>query len=204
VRPKKVYFTFGPYFAKSITRKMYDMLGGDRRATDIFRCLVDYYGFLPRGQQWMIPLEQYRRYVEEAGNIIEAFASPFNSQLLKLGVGKFCSIGEHDGECFGSLGSFFNLKAIPDDTTIIVNPPFVEEILLRAAIKCLDLIEKGVTKIIFYGPCWRDSRYYQMLSAVPAQVEHLKKLKHYFEGLEGEKIGATFESVIFTLKNEKC
>lgn len=208
VRPKKVYFTFGPYFAKSITREMYEILGGVDWKVDIFRCLIDYHSLLPRGQQWMIPLEDYKRYVSEmveGGTIIEAFASPFNSQILRLMWsyeesfdGRFCSIGEHDG-AFGSLGNFFNLKAVPG-ATIVVNPPFVEEILLRAAVRSIKLSKGDISKIVFYGPYWKDSKYYKLLSASGFSERRLKKYKHYYEGLEGEKIWATFESVVFTLK----
>ncbi len=92
---------------------------------------------LPLGQQWALPDTWFKAMENlEIPIKVEAFASPFNRVSPY-----YCSAFNED-EILGSLGSFFNmnLDLFPTNDEpfgIEVNPPFDEEILLKAVFKCL-------------------------------------------------------------------
>ena len=77
-----------------------------------------------RGQQWNMPFKNYK-YLNDRFNIeIEGFASPINSQLIKISSDKkFCSIFYDTDKYFGSLGNFFDLNI--SNKSICVNPPYM-------------------------------------------------------------------------------
>ena len=129
---------------------------------DILKSLLRYEACLPGGQQWSIPTSIYKMLVEDFGVTVEAFASPFNSQILRFGH-KYCSLFEEYDAIFGSIGSFF--KYVPRPGTVIcANPPFILDIVAST----IDLCLKHVNAIpdlcyILVLPNWTDAEYYNKL-----------------------------------------
>lgn len=177
-------------------------LGSDE---DIFLSLLQYESLLPSGQQWAVPLLEYRRYVIDHDVDTEGFASPFNSQLLRLADEfpekkfGFCSLFPKLDGVFGSLGNFFDLDF--RGRTTVVNPPFIEILLDKAAQKCLDELNTHSGKFIFIGPNWTDAKFYTKLS----KSEYLmskRTFKTHYENPNGEEIKSTFESVEFIIERK--
>ena len=167
----------------------------------ILKVALRYSCLLPSSQQWAIPLAEYKKYVEQ-GYTIEAFASPFNSQIIRIGDYKFCSLFPTDG-VFGSIGNFFSQKF--ENVGAVVNPPFVESILESAADKCIKSLEAAPCKFIFYGPTWTDAEFYKKLSMSKYLVKKkdLTPGKYYYEDLFNDKlIKAKFKSTVWTLSSE--
>lgn len=185
---------------KFITPKYrFDILSKQGTLAEITKCALEVSSLMPSSQQWSIPLSEYRKFVEE-GATVEGFASPFNSQIMRIDPNlSFCSISPSDA-LFGSLGNFFDQDFA--DKTVIVNPPFIESLLKKAATKCVEQLEKGPCKFIFYGPNWTDSKFYEILEGSKYKVSKqiLRKYKHNYEDLmKGKNIKATFNSVVFVL-----
>lgn len=187
-------------FEMKIPSYRYDILKRFGTDNEILECAVEYGSLLPKSQQWAVPLEEYKKFVEQ-GATIEGFASPFNSQIIRISPDlKYCSLLEYDKK-FGSLGNFFNQDFV--DKTVIVNPPFIEDILEKASHKCISELDKHKSKFIFYGPSWSDSKFYKLLSESKYKTSQttLYKNTYYYEDLlNDKKIPARFNSVIFTLE----
>ena len=147
-----------------------------------------YGSLLSRGQQWSIPDLVYQNLASQCKADLEGFASPLNNHLKD-----YCSIGPYDG-LVGSLGSFFDLT-VPG-RVIVVNPPFVESLLQRAATKSIDLA--NTNGVIFIGPQWRDAAFYQSLERIGAAQIVLEAGKYYYEE-NGKKVPTSFNSVVFVL-----
>jgi len=191
----------------------YNLLKKNGSDDEIVQCILEYASLMPSSQQWSIPLDEYKKFVLNAEtDIIEGFASPFNSQIMRLidefpnKKLNFCSLSECDKQ-FGSLGNFFDQDFI--GKTIIVNPPFIENILESAAKKCLETLDKGDAKFIFYGPAWYDSPFYELLDSVETKQKYnvtkrnLMKFQYSYEDLLNDKtIKATFNSVVFEISNK--
>jgi len=98
------------------------------------------------------------------GRVLEGFSSPFSSQVMMSegfvdGVDNksgYCSLFPED-KALGSLGDFFKTRLFG---TVIVKPPAVESILLRAAERCIE----SKCEFIFYGPAWPNAEYYTLLA----------------------------------------
>lgn len=147
-----VTFKYGQ-FEKTISKYRYDILSRrfsyDELNQDVFEeelnknileCMLEYEALLPGSQQWAIPFFEYRKMVEDEGATIEGFASPFNSQIIRIDPSlNFCSLVPSDRN-FGSLGNFFDQDFTGKTAT--VNPPFIESILEAAARKCIDQLEQ--------------------------------------------------------------
>ena len=110
----------------------------------------------------------------------EGFASPFNARLLGKENAKFYSLFYDTDAIFGSGGSFFDLKKMPDNGHWCLDPPFIEETMQR------------VDQII--ADCKNKEAGFSILYIIPASHEPantpdetltLKAGKHYYEGLEG-------------------
>lgn len=191
----------------------YDLLKKNGSDEDIVQCILEYASLMPSSQQWSIPLQEYKKYVLNAKtDVVEGFASPFNSQIMRLidelpnKKLNFCSLAECDKQ-FGSLGNFFEQDFT--GKTVIVNPPFIESILHSAAKKCLETLDKGDANFIFYGPAWYDSPFYELLDSDTIKQKYnvtkriLPKFKHSYEDLLTNKfIKATFNSVVFEVSNK--
>jgi Phosphorylated CTD interacting factor 1 WW domain len=133
--------------------------------------------------------------------IIEGFSGPFNSQIIRLGPYSFCSLFEED-KVFGGLGSFFDQDF--SGKFVIVNPPYVESLLIQAAVKILEQLDKGNCKFIFVGPYWADSQFVALLGQSKYLVGQIVKQKgqRWFEDLySGKKIKAIFNVVNYHLES---
>jgi hypothetical protein len=159
---------------------------------DIILAVMRYYCLLPCRQHITLPLSFYREYVK-LGATIECFASPFNSQIMRLetvsGQYRYCSIFDED-VVFNSLGSYFNVKL--GGRFIILNPPKIDNILSSAAKKCItERDENAESKFIFHGPYWPDSEYYKLMKeysdAGKARMEVLQPDQYHYENLYTNK-----------------
>ena len=160
----------------------------------------------PKSQQLAITRGEYEAYAG-GGVVLEAFASPFNSQVIMMETRNnyFCSLFEKYDRPFGSLGNFFALTPakIGKIDVIVINPPFVEDILFAAAKKAVAL-RRNHLRIIFRGPCWKDAAFYKYLAAMESIVINIFKAgAHSYENcFTGEEFVAPFESVDFILDGD--
>lgn len=178
---------------------------------------LKYEAMLPRGQHWAIPLEEYKQFNPD----IEAFASPFNSQIILLGTeGYYCSIIEED-ILFGSIGDFFDqdfTNEFFDGVRVVINPPFIELLLKESAkvaliinepIPCIskrntdsallntDIPKRNTKEFVFYGPYWTDASFFRILES-EFEYEVLEKGTYYYEDPNRNTIiEARFSSVRF-------
>lgn len=164
---------------------------------NIIRMALRYASILPKGQNWSIPRAQYN-YLYKRGIRYEAFASPFNSKLMGKEGAKFCSIFPDTDKPFGSIGNFFDMK-IGQSTELdgwVVNPPFIDEILIKSANKIVEVSHEIF--VFFIMPNWTDSEAYRILSEHKNTVfkKTLEKNTYFYEN-NGEKIIAKFASVVF-------
>ena len=153
---------------KSISSNRMRLLLSYPRATryDVLKTYLKYDSCLPGGQQWSIPEDVYRLLVEDFGVTIEAFASPFNSQIIRFGH-RYCSMFREYDSIFGSLGSFFEYVP-PPGTILCVNPPFILDIVNQTVLRCLDQVQKikDLTYILVL-PNWTDADFYGKIQESP-------------------------------------
>jgi hypothetical protein len=158
---------YGIEYSTKIDMNRLELLIGMRGGTsylDVIKMIMRYEMLSPNGQQYAIPLTTYKHLHKKMGIDFEGFASPINSQLLEV-VGKdsYCSLFESD-KIFGSLGNFFEkdngvYKIVGKRS--IINPPFVESILLKMS----EVVEETIgSDMIVVVPTWRDSEYYIKLT----------------------------------------
>jgi hypothetical protein len=159
---------------------------------DIILAAMRYYCLLSCRQFVALPLSFYRNYIK-LGATIECFASPFNSQIMRLetvsGQYRYCSIFDED-VVFNSLGSYFNIKL--GGRFVILNPPRIDNILSSAAKKCIaERNENPESKFIFHGPYWPNSEYYKIMheyvEAGSARMEVLQPDQYHYENLYTNK-----------------
>ena len=160
-----------------------------------------YAALMPAGQQWGIPQAHIDFLYNEWSVRNEAFASPFNSRLVGKPGASFCSIFEED-KVFGSIGDFFAQTTLSGNW--VVNPPFVDELLVRAVQKCLKALEHNadrVQTIFFIMPAWQDSQAYELLhkSQYTAAELFLKPGTYYYESPNGKRINTRAGSIYFAL-----
>jgi hypothetical protein len=174
------------------------------RGTDLVivdNAVLIYMTLRPKSQQLAITRGEYEAYASE-GVVLEAFASPFNSQVIMMETRNnyFCSLFEKYDRPFGSLGNFFALTPakIKKIDVIVINPPFVEDILLAAAKKAVTLRRKHM-RIIFRGPRWEDAAFYKYLASIKGvEVNIFEAGAHSYENcFTGEEFIAPFASVDF-------
>ena len=154
-----------------------------------------------RGQQWNMPFKNYK-YLNDRFNIeIEGFASPINSQLIKISSDKkFCSIFYDTDKYFGSLGNFFDLDI--SNKSICVNPPYMEPILIKTLDKILELVDNNVRTFTIM-PYWEDSKIINIIKDHAVYYEILENKKHYYEdSINNKKIIAKFPSIIAVFEKE--
>ena len=110
----------------------------------------------------------------------EGFASPFNARLLGKENAKFYSLFYDTDALFGSGGSFFNLKEMPDNGHWCLDPPFIEETMQRVDQVIADCKNKGTGfSILYIIPASHQP------AITPDETLTLIAGKHYYEGLEG-------------------
>jgi hypothetical protein len=170
--------------------------------TATVRAALRYAALLSGGQQWGIPRAHVAFLYDRAGVRNEAFASPFNSRLIGLPDASFCSLFTDTDGVFGSKGDFFALDlATAPAGNWVVNPPFVNELMARAARKCLAAVETGPAHFYFIMPAWRDCEAYLLLRKskfVYAELA-LEPGSYYYESPTGERIRTRAASIYFAI-----
>ena len=211
-------------FTKSFHEKRFNLLQRITNITtlDIAKMFLRYESIILKGQQWHVPLSVFRYCYKNYDARIEGFASPLNSQLLKVALEedksdskqvkpniKFCSMYPDTDAPFGSIGSFFDLRLEDINcTTVLVNPPFIEDILRRTVLKMQELIEIAEIRepsrhlrFVTIMPYWSDYLYINRLKEYKHTVYYkiLNRNSYYYEKY-GSKIHANFDSIFFIIE----
>lgn len=193
----------GQYNVLNVTRRLRRLvkIGSCK---DVLRVAMRYDTILSSGQQWGIP-QYHVDYLYARWNVRnEAFASPINSRLLGKKNARFCSLFPDIDAPFGSVGSFLN----PDlnlSGNWIVNPPFVESIMVSAAQVVLDqLANKKKQTFFFIIPAWKDSPVYKMLHESKSNRSELELLPgtYFFEDPNGQEKWTNAASIYFAMSND--
>ena len=170
---------------------------------DIGIMALRYSCLLPRGQQWNIPYPIYELLVQKYGYTVEGFASPINSQIIKVNPElKFCSIFSDTDYKFGSIGSFFSQKF--DNVKLIANPPYVPFIMDDMANFLLQSFTTATNlSVLITVPTWKDAEFYINLSASPylkRTIQLLSPTYYYVDSNnEDARVIANFPTTIFIL-----
>lgn len=173
--------------------------------TAVLVMCMRYASMLSGGQQWSIPREQYDFLYNDYKVRNEGFASPLNSKLMGKPGAHFCSMFLDTDQVFGSIGNFFDANMTEyQNNSWAVNPPFVEDILLRSAQKCLAEADKATESkkslFVFYiMPAWRDCEAYVLLNSTRTAHKEILKRKTYFYENNNRRIAATFDSAVFVI-----
>lgn len=163
-----------------------------------------YGALMPGGQQWAIPLPIYKYLTERYGVTIEGFASPINSQIIRLPNNdnfRFCSLFLDTDEPFGSIGSFFDQDFT--NRNVFANPPYVPALMDRVAERIIEICEQmaktgNSVRFFITLPEWIDADFYIKLATTRFKVfeRTLCNGQHYYENGD-EKIPARFNTQIF-------
>lgn len=107
-------------------------------------------------QTWSLT-QDFANSIFEENITNEAFSSPFNSYFL--GKGRWCSLFPDIEGKIGSLGNFFDVDFSSISGGWVVNPPFIEEIMMKCVEKILNHFISGNAKnsFIIFLPDWRDT-----------------------------------------------
>jgi hypothetical protein len=167
------------------------------------------------GQQWGLPQAHVDVLYREFGVRGEAFASPLNARLFGKPGAVFCSVFPDTDGPFGSVGDFFGLPlAELRARSWVVNPPFVEELLGRAARRVVESLEgpddpageapRRPQTFFFITPAWTDSEAYKLLHGCPALVaeERLAPGEYAYENPAGGRVATRAASIYFALSTE--
>lgn len=137
------------------------------------------YSCLLPGHQGTVPLPIYQYMVDRYKVTIEGFASPLNSQIIRLDNNKlkFCSLFLDTDAPFGSIGNFFTTDFFSH--TVFANPPQIPELLNRMAIRinelCSDATKEGKSiRFFVIIPIETDAEHYIQLTSSPYKVFDLK------------------------------
>jgi hypothetical protein len=138
-------------------------VGGSAATLEV---LLRYAALGAYGSSWGAPFEAFKRLYEDFGVRYEGFASPLNSRLMEFEGTSFCSLFEDTDAPFGSIGSFFvaGQKDKRHNGAWMVNPPYTEEILAKAAKIVLERASKDKEyEAYFMSPRWTDSEAYMLM-----------------------------------------
>jgi len=176
-------------------------LGGGTAAV---AAALRYAALAPGGQQWGLPRAHVQFLYDSFGVRNEAFASPLNSRLLGLPDARFCSLFPDTDGVFGSIGDFFavDMAALPGNW--VVNPPFVEALIERAARKCIAAVEAaraagGALTVFFVAPDWRDAEFHRLLKEAATASLRLTPGRYFYESPAGDRIPTRAASAYFAL-----
>ncbi len=184
------------------------------RAFDLCKVALRYSCFPMSGQFWALPSTIYRYLNNAGGVILEGFASPFNSQVLKNGINApFCSMFKDTDAVFGSIGNFFDLRDAELDLTkkyFLINPPYIEDIIRKVIVQVELLHQKHKDKtIVMILPNWED-----IIGGIrftpPCHIAFLEKFTYKYDILMEDKkpikksFKAPFDSRIYVLGDEKA
>lgn len=168
---------------------------------DIGSLALRYEYLIPQGQQWSMSEDLYDFIISKYDIQCECFSSPWNCTALRhpdrdIIWGSLFS----DDEVFGSSGKFEELDVVGKNC--IVNPPYIESMLLSAVEKCLD----GITDnnvMFFFVPRWEDSEFYIQLSKSD-KLQHIIPLTGSVKNVsQGKTIPLKFKVDIFVMSNRK-
>jgi hypothetical protein len=167
-------------------------LSENETVESITKMLMRYASILSRGQQWNIPRVWYEFAHKEYDADIEGFASPINSQLMLIDDDtQYCSLFPDTDAVFGSLGDIFTVDSSQfENHTIIMNPPYVEEIMDNTSDLIQEWIAEHPMRIIFNVVDWTDARYYKdsMSSKYLTYETQLAREEHAYESTNGHDV----------------
>ncbi len=196
---------YGSHFHAALTPRLAQLvdLGGCDAAVAV---ALRYSVVVSAGQQWGLPQRHVDHLYDDFKVCGEAFASPLNARLLgKLGA-IFCSVFPDTDEPFGSVGDFFALPDLELRTrNWIVNPPFVEELMTRAAQRVTGIIGPDAPQTYFFViPAWIDSQAYKLLHECPYRVAEarLSPGEYVYEDASGKRMETKASSIYFALSTE--
>lgn len=187
---------------------------------EVAMMVMRYATILSTSQHWSVPSYVYRKVIMEHKIEIEGFASPINSQFLKMhhpfkyidknqkmheskAVVKkpaYCSIFKEDAP-FYSLGSFFECDF--RGKRVLANPPFVLSLMNEMAKKILTDVKAKNTVFIVNVPNWTDAEYYENLKNSPYCRQYIEfaAFKHWYEENDNYVL-ASFPISYFVISNE--
>jgi hypothetical protein len=177
-------------------------LGG---CEETLRVAMRYDTIVSKGNQWGIP-QFHVDYLYSTWNVRgEAFASPLNSRLLGKRRARFCSLFPDIDGVFGSIGSFFNPN-LDRSGNWVVNPPFIESIMVAAVNTVLTQLRKRKNQTFFFIiPAWTDSPAYKLLHKSDKNRAELKLTAgtYFFENPNDEKMLTRASSIYFAISNDQ-
>ena len=193
---------YGSHFRADLTARLRRLIeiGGCEAAV---RVALRYTIVISTGQQWGLPQAHIDHLYDQFRVRAEAFASPLNARLLGKPEAKFCSIFPDTDAAFGSVGDFF--AADLAGANWVVNPPFVESIMVRAARKVTEALVPGTPQTFFFViPAWTDTEAYTLLHECPflAAEVRLDRGHYYYEDPSGKRINTKASSIYFALSTE--
>jgi hypothetical protein len=171
---------------------------------EVLRVYLRYQFLLNSGHFFSLPMAVFK-FLSRNKFDIEGFSSPFNSNYLMLDK-KFCSLFKDTDEVFGSLGSFFDQDF--SGKRVIVNPPFVPEILKDTIeFMLMTLSKKRRSTFLFFSVYKEDYLFLEQLKTKEfvKNYQVLEKNKHYYEKIaeRRKKKVADFNSIVYLLSNEE-
>jgi hypothetical protein len=121
---------------------------------------------------------------------LEGFASSLNARIIgeRPDAPRFGTLFPDVDAPFGGVASFFDVEPGKnvESHLWVVNPPFVEPILDRAADRVVELAEINPEFFaVFFGPRWEDSAYYQKLKDNAVAHRDTKRGQFRYEDDEG-------------------
>jgi glycogenin glucosyltransferase len=197
---------YGAHFRADLTPRLARLveLGGCERAAAV---ALRYAVVVSTGQQWGLPQAHIDYLYDRFGVRREAFASPLNARLLGKPDARYCSVFPDTDAPFGSIGDFLSRPPRDLDGNWVVNPPFVEDLLARAARLVTDalLADEGRAQTFFFIiPAWTDSEAYAILRESPflAAELRLEPGRYFYEDAAGRRIDTRAPSIYFALSTE--
>jgi hypothetical protein len=132
---------------------------------DLIVCMLRYES-IKQKTLWSIPYVWYKELYNNYMLRTECFVNPLNSQLLMLDYlydsnqSKFISLFPDIDMIFGSSGTFNQLD---HDGTVVMNPPYVSQLLEQAADKVEKLLATKQVLIFINLPSHYDASYYKKI-----------------------------------------
>ncbi len=167
---------------------------------------LSYEALAPGGCQWRFPREHADYLYEVLGVRHEGFASPLNSNFIGREGATYYSLFPEIDRPFGSSGSFFG--ADMGGGGWLINPPFIENILERAALQvqaALSARPAAPLTVFFVMPAWVDSSAYRILRSSPDLVAAVDLIpgEYYYETPSGAKVFTSAPSKYFALSSAR-
>lgn len=217
INNKFIYKTYQRYIDKNRMNILFEKLinyGIKDKQTQInliTQMLMRYSSILSRGQQWNMPFKNYKYLYDKYNVRIEGFASPLNSQLLMINYydTSYGSLFYDTDKYFGSIGSFFSIPNKLFKGSIVINPPYVYDIMENTINYILKICnkkseDKEYVRFFIIMPCWTDYKPIDDLlnSKFLRYYKILDKNKYFYEDSSqmNKKVIAKFKSIIFVIE----